>query len=94
MPVSRANMLPGLLELRPEQGIGGAEQADASGREQRIVADAAIGIEILVELKVAIMRAVSEIIDHHDLSGRRAHALLPACIELVMIDNEPIQRNA
>ncbi len=77
-------------KLVAQQGIAGAGQHAAAGRQQTGVVLAA-AVECLVEQQIGIVGAVAQIVDHHQpRAAHRAGGALPHGIERVVVANNPV----
>ncbi len=80
-------------ELRTQQRIPWPDEPSAVLRHQSIVV-ASVAPQVLIEQQVAIMDTVCQVIDYHDPSATLAQPLLPAAIERIVINDQPIGRDA
>ena len=95
-PLYRAGALghtrTGAGELGPEQREARAEQQAAGLGHLARVPRLGLHVQVLIEQHVAVVRAVGQVVDRQDAPRRRSQRRLPARVEAVVVDHEPVPR--
>lgn len=79
-----------LQELWPQQCVSGAEQHATTVRYLADIAFLKVCVGVLVKQNITIVRPVGKVVDDHDAIRGPAQASLPAGVETVVVDDEPV----